>query len=58
MVSMSSKKMIVVEEEVWESLTKIKLRLSLKESKIETYSSTISMLINEHEKPHCVEAPA
>ena len=55
---MSSKKMIVVEEEVWESLTKIKLMLSLKESKIETYSSTILKLIEEHEKAHCVEAPA
>ena len=58
MVNMSSKKMIVVEEEVWESLTKIKLMLSLKESKIETYSSTILKLIEEHEKAHCVEAPA
>jgi hypothetical protein len=58
MINMPVKKMIVVDEEIWESLTKIKLELSLKENKIETYSSTISMLINEHEKPHCVEAPA
>ncbi len=58
MIEMSSRKLIVVDEGVWENLTKIKFRFSVEENKTVSYSSTILRLIDEHEKAHNVEAPA